>query len=56
MTDNHQDFKGRQCLLVPTGKIKLHLYMKKEGRELKKSQENLLFKPFHHRNKVVVQK
>lgn len=29
-----------------------------EGRELKKkkSQENILFKLFHHRNKVVVQK
>lgn len=37
MIDYHQDFKGWQCLLVPTRKMKLHLYMQtKEGNFFKK--------------------
>lgn len=55
MTGNHQDFKGWQCSLVPTGKMKSPLYVKNKepGR---KSKENVLFKLFHHRNEIVVQK
>lgn len=32
LTGHHKDFKGWQCSLVPTRKMKLHLFIKKPGR------------------------